>query len=655
MMEKKYYEMLKKVKELRQKFRKANLSDIGCYELAVDDLVKVYSYAEVSISHIKLLFKPIDKEKSLSRAYSYYNFELLHSRISELVLLLEKAISLQISNKQILWVVNALLDYYENYLITCWYALWEYCIESENMQVGLYQACEEIRKEIEFIVSTHLELYFEEKISNVQVRERIYQQIQLIDKTIFTIGGIEKLSFRLFREFDNRIKCCSEIAYDLYAIRAERLHVDNFILPLYGASLLAMYSKPIMNYFKVGDRIDCLFVRVGFHDLSSLKLSIDRIVENQDRIIPRVLCDSFQKKIQDKLTLIIDDNVGYGYTTMYCKKMVEEYGGKCITRTAETSWQIMLGDNVRLSIDYPSINNYLRYEHQKQYIEGLKKPTSFCRGMESNNESSIVSEKDLLNIELNAQQFKRMHREYRIKEKYELIDFSKTHTIKGEVNRVNIDILDGKCTADTNLNIDYAISRCLDDGLQVCIVDLNKSMFGKNSNDIISYIKNFRNKIWIAGGISSLQEIDTLLNYGAQGVVVGSLLYENSFFDIEMIRKTINWFGTERVMFATDYSGVRIVSKGFRKKTRFMIDEVLLQIDSVGNRISVILTDVNASTYKSAVDFKKIFHRKEIFSNIGFNYGGNISNWKQVIDLNSKGIGAIFGKNYLENNLQFGG
>ena len=75
-MERKYYEMLEKVRTLNQKFRKVNISDIGCYEIKKDELIKVYTYATTPLDHMTLFFKPIVGNVFLSRTYIYYNFIL---------------------------------------------------------------------------------------------------------------------------------------------------------------------------------------------------------------------------------------------------------------------------------------------------------------------------------------------------------------------------------------------------------------------------------------------------------------------------------------------------------------------------------------------------------------------------------------------------
>lgn len=651
-MERKYYEMLEKVRELNKKFKRVKISDIGCYEINKNELIKVYTYANVPLDHVTFFFQPIGKNTFLSRTYRYYNFLIMHSQIKELVLLTEKAFCLQLANKQVLWVLNAFLDYYENYLITCWYALWENCIENESAQIQLFQFCKKINKEIEYIISIHLQLYFEDAIFDEKVGKIIYKQIELVNQAISFIGGIENLSFRSFREFDNRIKCCNEIVYILYSMEADNLCVDNFMMPLYGASLLAMYAKPLMKYFKVGSEIECLFVRIGFHDLSSLNLSMDNIYQNQEKIVPTILLDVFPNILRDKLTIVVDDNYGYGFTTKYCRKIIEQNGGKCLVRTAETSW-VKIVSGVKLSVDYPSIQNYFRYDRQAEYIESLKKTTCYCRQLENNIESNIITGNQSLSVRLNKMQFKRLNREYNIKKKYEMLDLSRK---SGNVmNWVNIDIFDGKCTADSSLNIDYEINQCLDDGLEVSIIDLNKSIFGQSSNDVRSYLKKYHKKVWIAGGINSLKEIDSLFNLGARGVIVGSILYQRSLFDLTMAMKIIDRFGTEKIVFSVDFIGEKIVIKGFRKETGFLVDDILSQLNSLGKKINVILTDVKASINKSEIDFNMINAKKDKFSNISISYGGNLSKWSQVMNFNVNGIGAIFGKNYLRNKLQLGG
>lgn len=84
------------------------------------------------------------------------------------------------------------------------------------------------------------------------------------------------------------------------------------------------------------------------------------------------------------------------------------------------------------------------------------------------------------------------------------------------MNWVNIDIIDNKCTANQMQNISDIIEEIFNKQMEVCIVDLDKSSYGKSTNEIDKYLKKYNEKLWIAGGIKSFEEAKLLIKKGAQ-------------------------------------------------------------------------------------------------------------------------------------------
>lgn len=218
------------------------------------------------------------------------------------------------------------------------------------------------------------------------------------------------------------------------------------------------------------------------------------------------------------------------------------------------------------------------------------------------------------------------------------------------LNWVNIDIIDNKCTANQMQNISDIIEEIFNKQMEVCIVDIDKSSYGKSTNEIDKYLKKYNEKLWIAGGIKSFEEAKLLIKKGAKGVVLGSTLYRDENLDDAFIEKFINDFDMSKVYFSLDYLEDNIVIKGFRKKTHIKLDDILKKINKKRSNVNVILVDVRASKNQTEVDFERILDIVKKYEYINFCYGGNIATWKQVAMLNNLGVGAVLGKNYLRGD-----
>ena len=518
-------EMLNKLHKINRNYKIVNISDIGCYELKYEDIRRVASDNRIMSEMVDVLFKRIDNEIVLSRNAIYYDFNSFHFCIESFVMLLARIADVYDEDKSVMYVLSAMLDYFENYQLTYWYALFEVCIENVEFQDALYEYCEKINCGIQRVIKIHLQVYVGEDIDCKKLIDEINKQCVLIKTSWDFVKNNIELSFRLFREYDNRIKCINEIVYDIYALERDGIIVDNLFMPLYGASLIAVYASPVMEFFNINRNIKVMYARIGFHDLLPLELSADLIKINEPKIAPLNYIEKMKRVFSGKITLVIDDNVGYGSTISCCKKMIETYGGCCYTRTPETSWDRILESDIKLMTDYPGIFNYLRYTQQCEFIEELKKSDTYNRELEYNKSDRYVDISSLGKYKLSDMQKERINREYKERKQFDIINYACDLEDASYLNRVNIDILNGKCTADEKLNISGTIGNLLNECMEICIVDLNKSIYGHSSNELNRYLKQYPKKIWITGGITSVAEAEALIQNGAKGVVIGSTIY----------------------------------------------------------------------------------------------------------------------------------
>ena len=131
-------EVFDKLYKINQNYKVVKISDIGCYELKSEDIRRVAG-KEIMSGIIEVLFKRIDDEFSLSRNAIYYDFDCFHSYIDSFAILLAKTAEIYNEDRTMMYVLSALLDYFENYQLTYWYALLECIVDNTDIQCDLYE------------------------------------------------------------------------------------------------------------------------------------------------------------------------------------------------------------------------------------------------------------------------------------------------------------------------------------------------------------------------------------------------------------------------------------------------------------------------------------------------------------------------------------
>lgn len=171
----------------------------------------------------------------------------LHSYIDLFIKLIIETTKIYNEDRTLMYVLSALFDYYENYQLTYWYALIECMCDNVEIQSEMYEYFEKIKFGIEETIKNHLYVYTEKLLDLEMFACDIQKQCELIELTMKMLKNKVQMNFRLFREYDNRIKCINEIVYSLYALERDEINVDNLFMPLYGASLLAVYAMPVIK------------------------------------------------------------------------------------------------------------------------------------------------------------------------------------------------------------------------------------------------------------------------------------------------------------------------------------------------------------------------------------------------------------------------
>src|SRR6056297_1034485 len=102
------------------------------------------------------------------------------------------------------------------------------------------------------------------------------------------------------------------------------------------------------------------------------------------------------------------------------------------------------------------------------------------------------------------------------------------------------------------------------------VVNLEGAKDNKNLNLLLELVKNFPNKLQVAGGISNYNYANQLLLQGAKSIVIGSAATRKE----EWI-KTLAYQYKDRVIIALDVVGNEVKSSGWLKNTNISIFNII--------------------------------------------------------------------------------
>lgn len=166
---------------------------------------------------------------------------------------------------------------------------------------------------------------------------------KMCDEILKIVANIntDSLTFRQFREMDNKFRIISEVKSLTDLIEKE--NIETVVFLMYGALSYGFYFKAFHEIYKTCSATTH-FLRCGFHDLSYL--NFDETSPSQlDKAIPDFKLNEVKLSITGKNVLFLDDNYGHGKTMRFCKHVCEEMGGKFFGRSFETSWYLLKDQN----------------------------------------------------------------------------------------------------------------------------------------------------------------------------------------------------------------------------------------------------------------------------------------------------------------------
>lgn len=182
------------------------------------------------------------------------------------------------------------------------------------------------------------------------------------------------------------------------------------------------------------------------------------------------------------------------------------------------------------------------------------------------------------------------------------------------------------------------------------IVDLDGARDGKikNADTIVKIIKNVKIPCEVGGGLRDKSDIKYFLKNGASRVVLGTRAFEDPKYLAELVGKF-----NEKIVVSVDFSGNKVVKKGWQEKTDLEPMNVIREMQAMGVRI-IVVTDISVD---GTLMGPKIEILKEILETVdisviasgGISSLGDIKKLKEIENKNLEGV--IIGKALYEGKI----
>lgn len=110
------------------------------------------------------------------------------------------------------------------------------------------------------------------------------------------------------------------------------------------------------------------------------------------------------------------------------------------------------------------------------------------------------------------------------------------------------------------------------------VIDLDAAL-GNGSNESIVAELTARHRVWVGGGVRSLEKAQRLLDGGAEKVIVGTSAFRADGLNHEFLRELTARVPREAILLALDSMADRIVVKGWQESLDVSAGEVIRQIE----------------------------------------------------------------------------
>ena len=225
-----------------------------------------------------------------------------------------------------------------------------------------------------------------------------------------------------------------------------------------------------------------------------------------------------------------------------------------------------------------------------------------------------------------------------------------------------IDIIDGKCVQLVGGKL--GTEKFYGDPMEIAskwevmgaellhVIDLDAALGTGDNLDILQEIKNIVDiPVQFGGGIRCYEKAYDLLNYGIDGVILGTLAI-NEYPGFETLNRLSREFGDDRVIVAIDSKDGKVVARGWQERTEFSTPEFVKNFNP-GLIRGFLYTDVGVEGKMMGVDMEGI---EEVVNaaDLPVIVSGGISSVEDIKDISDAGAwGVVLGKALYEGKINF--
>ncbi len=279
-----------------------------------------------------------EKDEKDERSGAEFALELLRTSIREDIDF-NKVINYSVEKSRTLeerMVVGSLLDLYRDHLMIVFTGLYESMKLDETIEAEHYNL---IRREVEMIIDDYYRFIIEKKIPNTFIRQDklnlFFESIgNVIRKTQSVYDGRRYLA----REFDHPGRMVLYASHLLSQVKEKGRKYDLLVNLLNGSAEMGLATQTIDSILGTNNIRSTTIFEVDFARYSRkdrLDKDVSTYSEFENIAIPKQLRRMFRQKVENKDTLIVDDNLNTGQTLYYVQKALEEIARSVDISTAE--------------------------------------------------------------------------------------------------------------------------------------------------------------------------------------------------------------------------------------------------------------------------------------------------------------------------------
>ncbi|HIH45446.1 MAG TPA: 1-(5-phosphoribosyl)-5-[(5-phosphoribosylamino)methylideneamino]imidazole-4-carboxamide isomerase [Candidatus Methanoperedenaceae archaeon] len=169
------------------------------------------------------------------------------------------------------------------------------------------------------------------------------------------------------------------------------------------------------------------------------------------------------------------------------------------------------------------------------------------------------------------------------------------------------------------------------------IIDLDGAIGGTRSNAriVARIISEFNVEVQVGGGVRSKKDVETLLDTGAERVIVGTMAVNNP----PVVKELADAFGREHIMAALDSRKGEVATHGWAKSSRIAPVELGKKLEELGAG-SVLFTHIDKEGLLGGVDPKPTREMAEALR-IPVIASGGVASIEDIITIKKTGAKGV--------------